>query len=160
MKTALLLILGLHSAPAIAQVHLPEIEAHLAPIVGDWTIPGQEQTYREICEWYGNRAFVVCSSSDSSDGSQTQSILGYSKVKERFTYQNYNSSGSGRYEFGFPLGKDGLVYTDERLSGGQPARVTTLVRPQADGRLHFVQERSVKGGPWEKVVDFYYVRRR
>lgn len=160
MRTALVLIIGLQTAPAIAQVHPPDIEAHLAPIVGDWTVPGQEQTYRETCEWYGKRAFVVCNFSDTSDGSRGQSILGYSKVKERFSYQNYNSLGTSRYELGYPLGKDGLVYTDERLSGGELARVTTLVRPQRDGRLHFVQERSVKGGPWEKVVDFYYVRRR
>lgn len=160
MKAALLLIFGLQSATAAAQVHPPEVEAHLAPIVGDWTIPGQEQTYRETCSWYGARAFVVCSFSDSSDGSSGQSILGFSKAKERFTYQNYASSGSSRYELGYPLGKDGLVYTDERLSGGELARVTTLVRPQPDGRLHFVQERSVKGGPWEKVVDFHYVRRK
>lgn len=86
--------------------------------------------------------------------------MGYSKVEARFTYQNYMSSGSSRYELGYPLGKNGLVYTDERHSGGEPARITTLVRPQSDGRLHFVQERSVKGGTWEKTVDFYYVRRR
>ena len=160
MRTALALILGLHTAPAIAQVHPPEIEAHLAPIIGDWTIPGQEQTYRETCEWYEKRAFVVCNFSDKSDGTRGQSILGFSKVKARLTYQNYTSLGSSRYELGYPLDKNGLVYTDERLSGGELSRVTTLVRPQLDGRLHFVQERSVKGGPWGKVVDFYYVRRK
>ena len=160
MRIALALICGLCSTPALAQVHSKEIEAHLAPIVGDWTISGQEQTYRETCEWYGDRAFVACNFVDKSDGSRGHSILGYSKAKERFTYQNYIASGTSRYELGYPLGKDGIVYTDDRPSGGEPARITTLVRPQPDGRLHFVQERSIKGGPWEKVVDFYYVRRR
>ena len=160
MKTMLLMMLGLFSASAAAQVHSPEIEAHLAPVVGDWTIPGQEKTYRETCTWYGDRAFVACNFTDMSDGSRGHSILGYSKAKARFTYQNYISTGTSRYELGYPLGKDGIVYTDERLSGDEPARITTLLRPLPDGRLHFVQERSVKGGPWEKVADFYYVQRR
>lgn len=160
MKAALAMILAVASAPSFGQVHAPEIEAHLAPLVGDWTIPGQEQTYRETCIWFGDRAFVVCNSTDRSDGSSSRSILGFSKARGRFTYQNYASTGTSRYELGYPLGKDGLVYTDERPSGGRPARITTLLRPQPDGRLHFVQERSVEGGPWEKTVDFHYVRRK
>ena len=144
---------------APGQTHPPYIEARLATVVGDWTIPGQEKTYRETCVWYGPRAFVTCEFEDKADGSFGRSILGYSKAKQRFTYQNYSASGTSRHELGFPHGTRGIVYTDERDSADGLARVSTFLEPQADGRLKFRQERSVKGGPWVQTVDFYYVRR-
>lgn len=148
------------AAPALAQTHAPDIEARLAAVIGDWTIPGQEKTYRETCVWYGARAFVACEFADKSDGSIGRSILGYSKATGRFTYQNYTGAGTSRHELGFPHGARGIVYTDERPSADALARVTTYLEPQADGRLRFRQERSVNGGPWAQTVDFYYVRRK
>ncbi len=145
---------------AAAQTHSPDIEARLAAAIGDWTIAGQEATYRETCEWYGKRAFVVCTSTDSSDSSASRSILGYSKARERFTYHNYNANGSSRSEFGFPHGPRGIVYTDERPSTDGVARVSTFLEPQADGRLRFRQERSVNGGPWTESANFLYVSRK
>lgn len=147
------------AAPAVAQTHAADVEARLARIVGDWTIAGQEATYRETCVWYGKRAFVVCNSSDSSDGSMGVSELGYSKARERFTYHHYNGDGSSRSESGFPHGALGIVYTDERPSKAGLARVTTYVEPHPDGRLRFRQERSVNGGAWTESDDFFYVKR-
>ena len=149
-------------AQAAAQtgVHPPDIEARLAASIGDWTIPGQENSYRETCVWYGSKAFVACEFEDKSDGSAGRSVLGYSKAKQRFTYQNYIANGSSRNELGFPHGARGIVYTDERAGDAGLARVTTYLEPQADGRLRFRQERSVNGGPWARTVDFYYVARR
>jgi hypothetical protein len=144
---------------AQAQTHAPDVEARLAKIVGDWTVEGQEKTFRETCGWYGKRAFVVCNSQDSSDGSMGVSILGYAKARERFTYHHYSGSGTSRSESGFPHGGQGIVYTDERPAQDGTARVQTWLEPQADGRLRFRQERSVNGGPWEKSADFFYVKR-
>lgn len=157
---ALALALAALPGAASPQTHPPDVEARLAGIVGDWTIGGQEQTYRETCVWYGARAFVACEFEDKSDGSIGRSILGYSKAKGRFTYQNYIGSGTSRHELGFPHQERGIVYTDERDSADGLARVTTWVEPQADGRLRFRQARSIKGGPWEQTVDFHYVRRK
>jgi hypothetical protein len=140
--------------------HLPDIEARLAKLVGDWTIEGQEATYRETCAWYGPRAFIVCDTVDQADGYRGRSILGYSKDKQRFTYHNYGFSGSSRSELGFPHGSDGIVYTDERPAKAGLARVTTWVEPHADGRLRFRQAHSVNGGAWEQTADFHYVRRK
>jgi hypothetical protein len=140
-------------------VHPAEIEARLAPLVGDWTIPGQEASYRETCEWYRNRSFVVCTSTDSSDNSMSQSILGYSASEGRFTYHNYGSAGTSNSRFGYPLGENGLVYTLERRSSAGHVRATTYVTPQPDGRVHFREERSVNGGPWSEAANFHYVRR-
>lgn len=154
------LLLALLASPAGAQVHPPEVEARLGALIGDWTIAGQEASYRETCEWYRGRSFVVCDTEDSSDGSASRSILGYSKAEGRFTYQNYGSGGTSRHEVGYPLGPRGLVYTHERRTAAGVARTTTLVEPQPDGRLRFRQERSVDGGPWTETANFFYVLRR
>ena len=153
------LALLLTAAPALAGVHPPEIETRLAWLVGDWTVPGQEQTYRETCEWYGDRAFVECSFSDSSDGSHGRSILGYSKADAQFTYHNYGHTGRSRSEFGFPSGERGLVFIDQRRSASGWVRSTTTLTPLADGRIHFQRARSVDGGPWQVSDDFHYVPR-
>lgn len=145
---------------AQAQVHDNDIEARLSHIVGDWTIEGQEQTYRERCEWYGQRAFVVCNSEDSTDGSRSVSILGYSRASRQFTYHNYNSRGTSRSEAGFPHSESGIVYTDTRTIAASETRTQTTLTPQSDGRLNFRLEQSINGGPWEVVADFDYVPRQ
>lgn len=58
------------TAPAQAAVHIADVETSLSRLVGDWTVKGQEDTYRETCEWFGDRAFVVCSYQDRSDNSR------------------------------------------------------------------------------------------
>jgi hypothetical protein len=151
------LAMGLQ-APA-ASVHPPEVEARLAVIVGDWTVAGQEATYREICEWYRNRSFVVCTSTDSSDGSMSQSILGFSAAEARFTYHNFASGGTSNSRVGYPHGENGLVYTLERRTAAGVVRATTYLMPQPDGRIHFREDRSVNGGPWNEAANFYSVRR-
>ena len=152
-------LLHVASQAAAASVHPPEVEMRLAPLVGDWTIPGQEATYRETCEWYRNRSFVVCTSTDSGDNSISQSILGYSASEGRFTYYNFSGSGASNVRVGYPHGEKGLVYTIERRTSAGIVRATTFLTPQPDGRYHFREERSVNGGPWTEAVNFYYVRR-
>jgi hypothetical protein len=156
------LILGaaLSAAQSGAPVHAPAIEAHLAPLVGDWTRPGQETTYRDHCVWYDRRAFVVCSLTDRLKGGRVEAIMGYSAADQRYTYQNYANNGSSRVQYGYPLGANGLVFTDEQKMDGKPVRLTTSLIPQPDGRLRIVQERSVMGGPWQQVGEVYYVKRK
>ena len=146
-------------AAASATVHSPEVEAHLASLVGDWTRQGREATYRDHCVWYDRRAFVVCSLTDSASGSRVEAIVGYSKDDGRYTYENYSNDGKSHVQYGFGLGAKGLVFTDERTIAGTPTRLTTSIIPQSDGRLYMVQEQSVSGGPWKKAGEVYYVIR-
>jgi hypothetical protein len=146
------------ASPACSGVYAADVEARLAALIGDWTVEGHEKTFVERCEWFGDRAFVVCSASDSSDGSMSRSILGYSRTEGRFTYFNYSGKGGSRSEVGFPHGDRGLVYVHERSSAEGQARTTTMLMPLADGRTHFRKERSVNGGPWSEVANFHYVR--
>lgn len=140
-------------------VHTPEVEARLAALVGDWTLEGQQTTYRELCEWFADRAFVVCRASDATDGSSSVSILGYSVAEGRFTYHHYDGRGTSRSEAGFPHGVGGIVYTAERKTASGVVRSTTTLTPVPGGRLHFRLERSVDGGPWTVAADFHYIPR-
>lgn len=148
------------AAAAAASVHPPEIEAHLAPLVGDWTRAGKEATYRDHCLWYDRHAFVVCSLTDAASGLRVEAIVGYSKDDARYTYESYSNDGGGHVQYGYALGADGIVFTDERRIDGQPVRLTTTMIPQRDGRLHMAQERSTMGGPWQHVGEVYYVARK
>jgi hypothetical protein len=87
------------------------VDVRPAALVGDWTLEEHEETYRELCEWFADLAFVVCRSADTADGSSGVSILGYSKSEQMFTYHHYGHRGSSRTETGFPHGQTGIVYT-------------------------------------------------
>jgi hypothetical protein len=163
MKTivgaSLLILAVLGTAGAFAGIHEADVEARLGRVVGDWTIEGQHATYRETCVWYADRAFVVCTTTDASDNSSSQSILGYSKTNGHYTYHNYGSGGTSRSETGFPSGEAGLVFTSERRTSAGLVRSQTVLTPEPDGRLAFRQERSIDGGPWAVAAEFRYIRR-
>jgi hypothetical protein len=153
-----MILFALAAATDATPVHPPEIEAHLAPLIGVWTRAGREATYRDSCVWYDRRAFVVCSLTETSAGHRVEAILGYDKAEQRFTYQNYGNDGTSRVEYGHPLGSNGLVFTSERLIDGKRTRLTTSMVPQADGRLRITQDRSVLGGPWQRAGEVYYIK--
>jgi hypothetical protein len=158
----LLLAWGLLCLPvgAGAGVHSPDVEARLERLVGDWTVKGQEATYREKCEWFGDRAFVTCFYEDRSDNSRGHSILGYSKADGHFTYHNYRDSGSSNSRIGFPHGEKGIVFVRERRSGGKHYRTSTYLEPRPDGSIYFREDQSTDGAPFEKTFEFDYVRRK
>lgn len=145
---------------AAAPVHPPTVEAHLASLVGDWTRVGKEATYRDQCVWYDRHAFVVCSLTDSSNGLRVEAIVGYSKADARFTYQSFSNDGGSHIQYGYGFGDRGIVFTDERTIDGKPSRFTTSIIPDADGRLHMTQDRSIMGGPWKQVGEVYYLPRK
>ena len=155
-----ILWLALSAAGGEAAAHAPAVEAHLAPLVGNWTRAGMEASYRDRCVWYSRRAFVVCSLTDDRSGGRVEAIIGYSKEDMRYTYQNYANNGTSHVQYGFPLGSNGLVFTDERSVEGKVARLTTSMIPQPDGRLRLVQERSVMGQPWQQVAEVFYIKRK
>lgn len=155
-----MLWLAMHAAEGGASAHPPAIEAHLAPLVGDWTRAGLEASYGDRCVWYDRRAFVVCSLTDGRSGGRVEAIIGYSKEDGRYTYQNYANNGTSHVQYGYALGNNGIVFTDERKIESKAARFTTSMIPQPDGRLRLVQERSVMGQPWQQVAEIFYIKRR
>ena len=91
---------------------------------------------------------------------RVEAIVGYSKDDQRFTYQSYSNGGDSHIQYGYALGTNGIVMTDERTVDGKPARLTTSLIPQPDGRLRMTQDRSVMGGLWQPVGEVYYVPRK
>lgn len=151
---------SLLASAAVAGVHSPDVEARLTYFVGDWTVKGQEATYREKCDWYGDRAFVVCFSEDKSDNSSSYSILGYSQADANFTYHSYRDSGSSNTRAGFPHGDRGIVYVRERRGDAGHIRTSTFLEPRSDGSIHFREDQSTNGGAWKTSYQFDYVRRK
>lgn len=152
----LVAMLMVGAAPAVASTHPVDVEKRLAFLVGDWTLEGASKTYREQCVWYRNRAFVVCSAEDKKSGTVAQTIYGYSRLRERFTYQHYNSNGAVVFQLGFPSGEEGIVYTDERPSSGGVARVQTTIEPDELGVPSILEYRSTNGGPWTLRLRFQF----
>lgn len=119
-------------SPAMAGVHPAEVEARLGILVGEWTVVGREATYRDKCDWFGDRSFVIC-----------------------ITHNSVESNA----RIGFPSGERGLVLTTERRQPAGLTRITTLLEPQADGRLRIREDRPVNGGPWSTTAEIFYIAR-
>lgn len=150
----------LAASPAVAGVHPAEVEARLGMLVGDWTVVGREKTYRDKCDWFGDRSFVICITHNSAKNSLDQAIVGYSKEEGRYTYYSFGNGGESNARIGFPSGARGLVLTTERRQPAGLTRITTLLEPQTDGRLHIREDRSVDGGPWSMTAEIFYIARR
>ncbi|HET9427524.1 MAG TPA: hypothetical protein VFO69_04115 [Allosphingosinicella sp.] len=159
--------IGLFLAAALAQsavptgVHPPEVERQLAFLVDDWTIEGMEATYRETCRWYHQRSFVVCETTDSSEGapSHSVSILGWSAATRNYTYHHYGQSGRSRSETCFANDQRGLTCLGERRTDDGLLQTRSHIWP-VEGGAAFRSERSLNGGPWTETVSLKYVPRR
>lgn len=160
-RVAALILVTLAPAPLQAGVHPPEVEQRLAFIVDDWTIEGAEQTYRETCDWYAERSFVVCNSVDREGGtpSHSVSILGWSAATQNYTYHHYGQNGRSRSETCFANAQAGLTCLGERRDGPNLVQTRSYIWPDRDG-AGFRSERSVNGGPWTESARFRYVPRR
>ena len=133
--------------------------AALDALVGTWTIPGREATYRETCAWYHGERHVVCSTeSKREDGSigHSMSILGF-VPGEGYVYTGIGSGG--RYE-SHERGtfEDGILeYLEE--AGGETTRIR--VGPFTDRNVVPFQVHTSKNGTeWELVDSFDYARVR
>ena len=93
MVRSMLLAAFLVSSPAMAGVHPTEVEARLGMLVGDWTVVGRETTYRDTCDWFGDRSFVICITHNSAKNSLDQTIVGYSREDGHYTYFSFGNSG-------------------------------------------------------------------
>jgi len=129
----------------------------LDALVGTWTIPGQEATYRETCAWYHGERHIVCNTeSQRKDGSisHSMSILGF-VPGSGYVYTGIGSSG--RYEtHAKGTFRDGLLeYIDEE--NGETTRIR--LGPFSDRNLlPFVVHTSRNGSDWTLAESFNYIR--
>ncbi len=144
-------------APSTTRVHSPSVDTRLGYLVGDWTIQGlTSRVYRQRCNWYSGRSFVLCTFEDRRDGTVGQAVFGYSKFQQRFTYARFDSTGRSIYQLGFPSGRYGIVFTDERPEPEGVTRLQVTFNLEDDG-LRYTQYKSVAGGFWQRTADFLYV---
>lgn len=97
----------------------------LAPLVGTWTVKGEEGRFRETCAWYDGRFHVVCHSENiRADGTlgRGMSILGYVPAEDAYTYHGIGARGRnvmlrGKFAAGV------LVFTTVGAASSPPSRV-------------------------------------
>lgn len=157
----LLLAAALFQSAAPTGVHPHEVERQLAFLVNDWTIEGLEASYRETCRWYHQRSFVVCETTDRSEGepAHSVSILGWSAAANHYTYHHYSQSGRSRSETCFANEQQGLTCLGERRTETGLIQSRSHIWP-VEGGAAFRNERSLNGGPWTETVSLKYVPRR
>jgi hypothetical protein len=153
---SVLVMLIAAAAPATSRVNSSDVDKRLSFLVGSWTRAGQARTYREDCSWYRNRSFVVCNSQNTRDGSTAQTVYGYSRLRQRFTYQYYDSTGASIFQLGFPAGAEGIVFTDERPTAAGSTRLQMSYAPDELGVPQFSEYRSVNGGPWQLSASYEF----
>jgi hypothetical protein len=149
-----------HVLVAVAQVPPSESRERLEMFVGSWTIPGQENSYSEICEWYHNRSFIVCNTEEKRPQgvSKSVSVLGFSELSGMYTYYSFGSSGGSRLLNGFLRG-DEWLFTGERPVRGDMVRSQVSIKPTTSG-FAFREERSTNGAPWIVAARVDYIRRK
>jgi hypothetical protein len=160
-KYVLTLLAWASPAAALAGVHPSEIEQRLAFLANDWTIKGAEATYRENCEWYSERSFVVCNSEDSESGKPVRSvsIFGWSAASQNYTYHHYAEDGRSRSETCFANNQGGLTCLGQRRDGPKLVESRSHIWP-VQGGADFRSERSENGGAWKETVRLKYVPRK
>lgn len=160
-KYALALVICALPAVAVGQAHPTEVEQQLSFIVNDWTIEGAEHTYRENCQWYAERSFVVCNTVDSESGKPVHSvsILGWSAATQNYTYHHYGQSGRSRSETCFANERAGLTCLYSRRDGAKLIESRSHIYPVAGGAA-FYNERSENGGPWKETARLKYLQRK
>lgn len=132
----------------------------LSMLVGDWTIEGRQDSFREVCEWYHKQSHVVCSSESSGPKGIRKgvSVFSYSEATGRYAYYHYGSSGVAVAQRIFFQGNT-MISTVELEKGPETVREQVWLTPLADGSMEFREEASKNGGPWEPTVRFRYIRR-
>jgi len=161
MSFSMVFGLALLAAAAPSGVHPIEVEQQLTFLVNDWTIEGYEGKYRETCDWWGSRSFVVCESLDETEGTpmKSVSILGWSASSMNYTYHHYAQDGRSRSETCFPNAQGGLTCLGERRTEAGIVQSRSHIWPEGGAAL-FRSERSQNGGPWTEAVRLKYVRRK
>lgn len=158
MKHVLPLAMLLLSFPSSAQE--PPRHAGYAALegfVGSWTVPGQEDTYLETCDWYHGKRHIVCNTeSRREDGSMSYSMSILSFVPDQgYVYTGIGSRGRYKTHQG-GIYKDGILEYIDRTDEGF-TRIT--IGPFDDRKsLPFNVHTSTDGTKWEPVNSFNYIR--
>lgn len=142
-------------------MHPAEVENETILMVNDWTIVGKEGTYRETCECYAERSFVMCNTVDRARGPTTHSvgILRWSEATRNHSYHYYSQFGRTRSEICFRNDLSGLSCVHADREGEKLIESRSHIWPLPSGAV-FSHEQSETGGPWKETVRLSYVARK
>ena len=137
----------------------PQVEQGLSFLVGEWTIDGLQDRYRDSCGWFDDRAFVVCNTIDGRHGKPQHhvAVIGWSAVTGNYTYLSYGQDGASRSETCFVNDPKRLTCLGERRAEDGFFQVRSHIWPTSTG-LGISQERSRNGGAWTDVGQVAYIR--
>ncbi len=147
--------------PAPASAGAPQVEQGLSFIVGEWTIAGFEDRYRDSCTWFDDHAFVVCNTMDGRHGKAQHHVaaIGWSAETGNYVYLGYGQDGSSRRDACFANAEKGLTCVGENRGADGLTQIRSYIWPTATG-LGIRQERSLNGGPWKEVGQVAYIPKK
>ncbi len=131
----------------------------LSFLVGEWTIEGREDSFREVCAWFDGRSHVVCNSESRTKKGTVRrgvSVFSYSENDAGFKYYHYNNAGVIVAQNAFVIG-GGLMTTSESRVGSDLIREQCWMTPRENGLFDFREETSKNGGAWEVTTKVRYV---
>ena len=141
-------------------------QEQLAVFEGTWIQEGSQpgQTSRDICAWLaGARRHLVCRRvSESGDRASEQlMVYSYRRGDSSFVATVFLAGGQIWEYAGRPEGERWVLYR-QRTRPDAPQRFRQVIRVAGD-TLHFMEEASAGGGPWQLTdpsEDYKYVKAR
>jgi hypothetical protein len=156
--TFFLLMLSSTIVSSQEKVMLPE-QQRLSVFKGQWTVPGSENSYLEICEWIqGNHIQCSAVSKEKTGADSSVSYLSYSPLEKTYIYYGLYSSGNSRTLRGNWV-SDRFIFEGQRLLPEKTTKWRVTIIPLGND-LHFIEEASVNNAAWEKKADFMYKKLR
>lgn len=129
-------------------------QQRLSFIQGKWTVDGSELTYLEICDWIQGNHLECKASSKEDKADNSISYFSYSKVEDVYIYYGLYGTGGSRMLRGKWM-DDRFVFEGQRQTSVNLTKWRVTMKPN-QGRIDFLEERSVDNGDWKEVARFQY----
>lgn len=129
-------------------------QQRLSFVKGKWTIDGSETTYIEICDWIQGNHLQCVATSKEDRADNSISYLSYSSLEKTYIYYGLYGSGNSRTLRGQWI-DDKFVFEGQRQTSDKLTKWRVTLKPN-NGRIDFLEERSVDGSDWIESARFQY----
>lgn len=125
----------------------------LAVFLGDWTIEGLENNFKEHVEWFDGNFHVVSNyeMKDSNNLILGRGIIGYSSLLKTYTYYSYSNNGRNSY---YTASCEGNVWTfigTTRHDGKIKKQKVTLIFTEDGNSSTQLFEVYEDNGAWKQI---------
>jgi hypothetical protein len=129
-------------------------QQRLSFIKGKWTIDGSETTYIEVCDWIQGNHLQCMSTSKENKTDNSISYLSYSALEKSYVYFGLYGSGNSRTLRGQWV-NDKFIFEGQRQTADKLTKWRVTMKPN-NGKVDFLEERSVDNGEWKESARFQY----